>query len=601
MNFVSDKSYKLLQRMVIMFSLMLLCFLAIIIRLFYLQIIQADKYTKLSDKNRVALRMLAPSRGIIFDRNGVEIANNEQAFKAVIVAEQSPDVRGTLRKVDRILNLSENEKLNVINKLKKSRRFVPVKIKDFLSWEDVSAIELKIAELQGILIDESFIRNYPYNDYFAHVIGYVSAVSDKDKKNDPLLQMSDFKIGKSGVEQLYESDLRGKSGNLTLEVNALGRAMRNIDRQDPQNGKNIYLSIDSRLQKKAYELFGEQSGALVVMNVHTGEILAYASVPSFNPNIFVEGIDYNEWKDLLSNPKNPLVDKVSAGVYSPGSTFKMMTALAGLKSGVINMSTKVNCTGKFELGGQYFHCWKHSGHGPLTVVEALEHSCDVFFYDLALKVGIDEIASVAREFGLGENTDIGFLIEKNGIIPDKKWKMQRFGEKWQKGESVIAAIGQGYVGVTPLQLAVMVTRIANGKEKVKPTLLKTTSVPKFENLNISPSNIDIVKNGMYQVVNGEGGTAKGAYFNINGAKLAGKTGTTQVRRISMSERKKGIINDKDLPWNLRNHALFVGFAPYDNPQYAVAVVVEHGSSGSGVAAPIASQILQEAILLNSAE
>lgn len=602
MNRDNDKGRVLLHRALVMFAAMMFLLSVIVIRLFYLQILQADKYKTMSDDNRIASRILLPQRGIIYDRNGVELAANRQNFRAAIVAEQSPKISDTLNKIAKIIPMEEGDIKAVENNIFRNRRFVPVKIKENLDWETVAALQLHASELPGIVIDEGFVRSYPFGDKFSHLLGYLGSVSEKEKdKGDPLLMVPDFKIGKTGVEKIMEQKLRGKSGSSRLEVNAFGRVMKHIDKQDPAPGENVYLSVDSRLQKKAYELLGDESGAVVVMNVKTGEILAYVSAPSFDANLFTSGMNQKTWNELVSNPKNPMADKIIGGVYSPGSTFKMITAIAGLRTGQIAMNTKINCSGRFDLGNHAFHCWKHSGHGLLNVTEALERSCDIFFYELALKVGIDEIAKVAHEFGLGELSGLGFNIERQGIIPDKKWKMRAKGEPWHQGESVIAAIGQGYVAVTPMQLAIMTARIANGKEKVMPTFLKQSKKTKFEPLKESKAVMEIVRYGMYEVVNGENGTAKTAYFNINGAKIAGKTGTTQVRRISMKERQSGIIKDEKLPWKLRNHALFVGYAPYNDPLYAVAVVVEHGSSGSGVAAPIASKVLQEAILLNSAE
>ena len=601
MNRDSEKIRIFLKRSMEMLTIMAFAFLLIIVRLIYLQIIEADRYKMMSDKNRISLRILPPFRGGIYDRNGVELATNAQAFKVSVIPEQTPDLEEILHKLAEVISLDDAEISTVLTNARRTKKFMPIKIKDGLSWQDVSAIELHAADLPGVVVDEEFERRYKDGEYFAHILGYVGSVSkDDNKTSDPLLMLPDFKVGKSGVEKKFEDVLRGKSGNIKFEVNALGRMMKNIDREEPTTGENIYTSIDSRLQKKAYEAFGDESGALVLMNIHTGEVLAYVSVPSFDPNLFVEGMRYNTWNNLVSNPKDPLSDKVVSGVYSPGSTFKMMTALAGLNAGVINAENRVFCSGKFELGDHAFHCWKHSGHGSLNVVEALERSCDVYFYDLSLKVGIDSIAEVSREFGLGEVTGTGFDIEKTGVIPDKKWKQKKFGNNWRQGESVIASIGQGYVTVTPLQLAVMTARIANGKEKVVPSLIRLNKKPEFEPLKISTRHLNIVREGMYRVVNSSFGTAKRAAFYIHGAKMAGKTGTTQVRRISMKERMNGIIRDENLPWKLRNHALFVGYAPYDNPLYAVAVVVEHGSSGSSVAAPIASKVMQEAIILNSA-
>ena len=376
--------------------------------------------------------------------------------------------------------------------------------------------------------------------------------------------------------------------------------MKEIERKNGIEGKSLYLTIDSRLQKFAQDAFGDNSGAAVVLDVHSGEILAFVSVPSFDPNLFTKGISHADWNKLLNNERNPLTNKAISGQYSPGSTFKIVVALAALEAGVIDKNTTFDCTGSMKLGNHLFHCWKHSGHGEQNVVEALKNSCDIFFYEVALQLGIEKIADMARKLGMGKATNVGLDNEKDGLIPDEAWKMARYGEKWQQGESVIAGIGQGYVLATPLQLVTMVSRVVNGGYAVNPTFQKLDlqDKGKIRKINISRKNIEIVKQGMFEVVNSKKGTANTAQFDIDGIKMGGKTGTTQVRRITLEERRKGILKDEDLPWRLRNHALFVGYAPQDKPKYAVAVVVEHGSSGSGVAAPIASKILQEAIKLN---
>ena len=354
------------------------------------------------------------------------------------------------------------------------------------------------------------------------------------------------------------------------------------------------------MQQYAQDVFGSHSGAAVVLDVHSGEILAFVSVPSFDPNLFTTGISYEEWNKLLYDEKKPLINKVIAGRYSPGSTFKIAVALAALENKVVTKDKSFYCSGAMSLGNHKFHCWKHSGHGYQDMIDALKNSCDIYFYEVAMLLGIEKIADMARKLGLGDVTGITLYNEQKGLIPDQDWKLKKYKEKWQQGETVIAGIGQGYVQVTPLQLAVMTARVANGGYAVVPsfTKLNLKEKAKIKKLPISYENLEIVKRGMFEVVNVEKGTAVGSAFNINGMKMSGKTGTTQVRRISMKERQSGIIKDEDLPWNLRNHALFVGFAPHNKPKYAVAVVVEHGSSGSGVAAPIASKILQKAIELN---
>ncbi len=600
MNRDNDKGKVLIRRSLIMALIKFLLLMVIIARLYYLQVYQADRYKTLADENRISTRLLVPPRGIIFDRNGVTIASNQQNFQALIVAEQAPNVQETLDAFKKIMPLSEAEEERIKKDLKRNRSFVPIKIRDNLSWEEVSRIQLNVPDLPGIVIDEGLTRYYPFGAGMAHILGYVSSVSDKDVKDDPLLEVPGFKIGKSGIEKYLEKALRGESGNLKLEVNAYGRIMKEIERVDGIPGKDVQLTIDSRLQQKAFELFGEESGAAVLLDVHTGEILAFVSAPSFDPNMMTQGLSTEDWNALLHNERNPLTDKAISGQYSPGSTFKMIVALAALEAGVIKPETRTYCAGKMFLGNHAFHCWKKEGHGHLNVVEALQHSCDIFFYETAQKLGIEKIADMARRFGLGSKINIGLENEKAGLIPDKEWKLRRFGEPWQQGESLISGIGQGYILTTPLQLATMTARLVNGGYEIKPTFLKVSDgeKSKIKKIDVSPANLELIKEGMYAVVNKPGGTAWRSQFDYHGQRMGGKTGTTQVRRITMKERREGIKKESELPWRLRNHALFVGYAPHDNPKYAVAVLVEHGGGGSSVAAPLAGKILREAIMLD---
>ena len=498
--------------------------------------------------------------------------------------------------------LSDKEEARVRRDLKRYRRFVPIKLKEGLNWEEVSKILLATREMSGVVVDDGLSRSYPFGKQTAHVLGYVAAVSEDDlkKDNDPLLETPGFKIGKIGLEKRYEKTLRGKGGNLKLEVNAVGRIMKEIEREDGESGKPLYLTLDSRLQQKAYELFGEQSGAAVLMDVNSGEILTFISMPSYDSNDFVQGVSQDLYNVLLYDEKQPLINKAIAGRYSPGSTFKMMVALAALDAGVITKDTRVGCSGKINFGNHLFHCWKKPGHGALNVVEALQHSCDVFFYEVAHRVGIDKIAAMARRFGLGSQTALKFDDEKAGVIPDKAWKLANLGESWQGGETLIAGIGQGYVLTTPIQLAVMTARIANGGKMVEPSLTKVSpkKIAKYKDMGINPVHMALIKEGMCSVVNRPGGTALMSAFDYKGKKMCGKTGTTQVKRITMKERQTGIVRQEDTPWKYRNHALFVGYAPHDNPKYAVAVLVEHGGGGSSVAAPIASKLLKEALILD---
>ncbi len=602
MNRDNDKGKVLIGRTLVWVLIQFVLLLLIIARLYYLQVYQADQFSTMADENRISTRLLIPPRGVIVDRHQKVLAGNRQNFQAMIVAEQTASVQETLDRFKKIMPLSETEEERIKKDLKKYRRFVPIKIKDGLSWDDVSKVLLASPEMPGIIIDDGLSRYYPFGRQTAHVLGYVSSVSENDMKkdNDPLLGIPGFKIGKDGIEKQFEKKLRGAGGNLKLEVNALGRVMKEIERVDGTAGENLQLSIDTRLQQKAYELYGEESGAAVLMDVNSGEILAFVSTPSYDSNDFAQGVGGDFFRTLLNDEKSPLMNKAVAGLYSPGSTFKMVVALAALEAGIITKDSKVFCSGKTQLGNHLFHCWKKSGHGALNVVEALQHSCDIFFYDVAQKLGIEKIAAMARRFGLGLPTGIEAGGEKSGLIPDKKWRLERFGEPWQTGETLIAGIGQGYILTTPLQLAVMTARLVNGGREIRPTFVKPNAeqLKNIRRIAVNKNYLEIVKEGMCAVVNRPGGTAFASQFNYNGKRMCGKTGTTQVRRISMKERQSGIVKQEDLPWKYRNHALFVGYAPQDNPKYAVAVLVEHGGGGSTVAAPIGSKLLLEALKLD---
>lgn len=602
MNRDNDKGKVLIGRTLVWVLIQFVLLLLIIARLYYLQVYQADQFSTMADENRISTRLLIPPRGVIVDRHQKVLAGNRQNFQAMIVAEQTASVQETLDRFKKIMPLSEAEEERIKKDLKKYRRFVPIKIKDGLSWDDVSKVLLASPEMPGIIIDVGLSRYYPFGRQTAHVLGYVSSVSENDMKkdNDPLLGIPGFKIGKDGIEKQFEKKLRGAGGNLKLEVNALGRVMKEIERVDGTAGENLQLSIDTRLQQKAYELYGEESGAAVLMDVNSGEILAFVSTPSYDSNDFAQGVGGDFFRTLLNDEKSPLMNKAVAGLYSPGSTFKMVVALAALEAGIITKDSKVFCSGKTQLGNHLFHCWKKSGHGALNVVEALQHSCDIFFYDVAQKLGIEKIAAMARRFGLGLPTGIEAGGEKSGLIPDKKWRLERFGEPWQTGETLIAGIGQGYILTTPLQLAVMTARLVNGGREIRPTFVRPDAeqLKNIRRISVNKNYLEIVKEGMCAVVNRPGGTAFASQFNYNGKRMCGKTGTTQVRRISMKERQSGIVKQEDLPWKYRNHALFVGYAPQDNPKYAVAVLVEHGGGGSAVAAPIGSKLLLEALKLD---
>lgn len=590
----------LLKRSLVMFSINIFLIFVLLGRLYFLQIYEGDRYALLADNNRISKRLIAPPRGSINDRNGIELAANSQNFQALLIPEQVRNLNKTFAILTPILNLTDGDIERIKKDIARHRRFVPVKLKDNLSWEEVSTLMINNHQTPGVIIDEGLVRYYPFKQYTAHPLGYVGSVSEDDlqKSPAPLLQVPGFKIGKSGFEKTYDESLRGTEGFLASEVNAFGRIMREIEKKDGIKGQDLDLTIDIRLQKMAFDAFGKEAGAAVVLDVHTGEILAFVSTPSFDPNLFVDGISLKNWNTLLYDEKTPLTDKAVSGQYSPGSTFKIVVALAALEAGIITDQTTSFCSGKMQLGNHLFHCWRHTGHGRLNVVEAIKNSCDIFFYETALKVGIERIAAMSHKLGLGEIYDLGLENQKAGVIPDKKWKREKLKAAWQQGETVIAGIGQGYVLVTPIQLATMLARVVNGGYDVTPTFIKTDTPPELHSLNLKKANLDIVKQGMFEVVNGIGGTAARAKLKLKGIQMGGKTGTTQVRRISLQERATGIKRDEDLPWKYRNHAWFMAYAPHDNPKYAVAVIVEHGRSGSGVAAPIASKILEAAIKLD---
>ena len=596
----NNKLRPLLQRSLIIFSINIFVFFILIGRLYYLQIYLGEKYTLLSDTNRISKRMVIPPRGIINDRSGIELAKNNQIFQAMIIPEEVKNLDNLLSNITPILNLSNNDIQRIKKDISRYKKNLPIKIKDNLSWEELSTLMINNHLYPGLFIEEGLTRHYPYKKYTAHPLGYVGSVSQSDLQNSdtPLLQVPGFKIGKSGFEKTFDSSLRGTEGIITYEVNAYGRIMREIEKQDGIQGNDLDLTIDIRLQQIAYDAFGKQSGAAIVLDIHTGEILALVSVPSFDANLFVDGISIKNWNNLLYDEKKPLNNKAISGLYSPGSTFKIAVALAALDEGIIDINSQTYCSGKMKLGNHLFHCWRHSGHGKQNVIDAIKNSCDIFFYEVALKLGIEKISQISHMLGLGEIQDLKLENQKKGVIPNKQWKQENLKSPWQQGETVIAGIGQGYVLVTPIQLATMLARVVNGGYEITPTLIKKDTYEKPQKLKIKQSSIDIVKQGMFEVVNGIGGTATSAKPKNKNIVIAGKTGTTQVRRISLKERQKGIIKDEDLPWKYRNHAWFMAYAPHNSPKYVVVVIAEHGGSGSAVAAPIASKILEETIKLD---
>ncbi|GHU05242.1 peptidoglycan glycosyltransferase [Alphaproteobacteria bacterium] len=574
--------------------------------MYYLQGGQGERYAVLSDGNRISMRLLAPSRGLILDRHGRPMAVNRQNSRVSIISERVRGLDATLSMLSNIISIGDHDRARILREIRRNgrRRFIPVTVRENLSWEDVARIELNIPDLSGVMTDVGQSRDYPLANLGAHLLGYVAAVDEKDKEGqtDPLLDLPGFRIGKAGVEKVYDMALRGKGGSARVEVNNVGRTIRELESDEGESGGNLFLTIDLDLQQYASERLGEESGAAVVMDVGNGEVLAMASTPSFDPNDFSRGLSAAKWKELNSDPRAPLRNKATSGQFPPGSTFKVVTALAALESGLVKADTRVSCSGHVDLGGVLFHCWKRSGHGSVDMHQGLKYSCDVYFYEIARRIGYERIAEMAKRFGLGEATGIDLPSESPGLIPNRAWKRAVLKQPWVPGDNLNNAIGQGYVQATPLQLAVMTARIASGGLKVAPHLardwiegdeISPRAAPVWPSLGVSAASLAVVRGGMSGVVNEPDGTAYRSRIVDQAMAMAGKTGSAQVRRISMREREGGVKRNESLPWALRDHALFIGYAPLVDPRFACSVVVEHGGGGSVVAAPICRDILIE--------
>lgn len=595
----TDRYRSFTRRMMVLGGLKVGLLSTLAARLYYLQVVESAKYTMLAEENRISLRLIAPSRGPITDRFGVPLAMNQQNYRVVVVSERTKNIPETLDKISQIVPLTDGDRRRVLREVQRKRRFVPVTVRENLTWEQVATLEMNMPDLPGASIDVGEIRYYPFAEATAHILGYVGAVSEAELNGDPVLSLPGFRIGKGGLEKFHEKNLRGTAGTSQLEVNAVGRVIRELSRDEGQPGREVQLTIDIGLQQFCQKrLAEEQSAAAVVMDVHTGAIYALASHPTYDPNQFTMGISAELWEELLSNPTTPLTNKAVAGQYPPGSTFKPVVALAALEAGLVGPRHTVHCPGWMELGDHRFHCWKKHGHGSVDMVAALRDSCDVFFYDLARRLGVDRIAEMAQRFGMGHASGLDLPHERPGLIPTREWKKRALNATWTQGESLIASIGQGYVLATPMQLATMTCRLANGGFAVKPHLTKqvkgvTTETTAWPGLGVKKENLDVVLAGMNAVTNVQGGTAFKARITEPGFEMAGKTGSAQVRRITMAERSTGVKKNEQLPWRERDHALFIAFAPVHAPRYAIGVIVEHGGGGSAVAAPVARDIMLE--------
>ncbi len=614
------------RRMFIISAAKAVVVFGIVGRLISLQINESKKYKTLSDKNRFREWKFSPPRGLIKDYFGREIASNKQVYQLHIVPENSENLQVLLFRLKNILKLSEKDLSKIKKKISTQKPWDPVIISDNLTWSEFSRINLFLHELQGAEPVVSVARLYS-EPSSAHIVGYVSRASKKDLQNKDYLKnriATGTRVGKTGLENKLDSEVIGDVGYKRYEVNAFGKRIKEISINPGKAGKNFRTTLDLETQELASNLLKGKSGSVCVMDIYRGDIVTMVSSPIFDPNHFVHGIDKKNWNKLIKHRDKPLINKAISGLYPPGSTIKLLSAISALENDVFNPKTTINCTGSIELYGEKFHCWKKKGHGYMDMREGMKQSCDVYFYEVARILGIDRLSETAKSFGLGKIVVDGFIEERSGVVPDTKWKKKNIGKNWYLGETLHAGIGQGYWQTTPLQLCLMTSQIANGGYKIEPRLIldknqndkfsgleqfivdKKTydedvvslhefiSRFKYKSLFRNPENIKFVKDALFGATNEPGGTSYGSRITKKEFIFAGKTGTSQVKRFTARQRELEIKNE-DLPYEERDHALFVAFAPYHEPRYSISVVVEHGGSGSKSAAPIAKKVIQKVL------
>ena len=631
-----DSSFRKLntinRRMFIISAAKVVVFTGIIARLFSLQINENTKYLTLSDKNRLREWRLPPIRGQFLDYFGNVIAGNLKVYQLHVVPEQVENFKYLMLRLKDILKLNDKEFSKIIKKKNSQKSWETLIISENLSWEQFSKINFYLHELVGAKPVLSVARNYPFNKTFTHVLGYVAEASENDLLNNEIIKnnyVPGLRVGKIGLEKTFENDLLGTNGVQRYEVNAYGKRINQLDHKEGEKGKNITLTLDTEVQKLSNELLAEKSGSISVMNIYTGEIIAMHSSPSFNPNLFLYGISIKDWKEIRENPLKPLLNKTVSGLYSPGSTIKPLVALSALENDVITPNQKVRCTGKMEMYGHTYHCWKEKGHGVMDLRNGIKQSCDIYFYETARKLGVDRLNLTALKFGLGNTVLKGTLAnEKKGLVPSTKWKKDNLGYGWVLGETLITGIGQGYIQTTPLQLCLMTAQLANGGfeiypkitvdknqeslEKIKYRMAKNVSQQKekeyasprrrFEKLfNIerkenrplfrNPENVKFVLEAMFGSTNEVMGTSYSSRIEDPKYQFAGKTGTSQVKKITEEARELD-LHISQIPYEERDHALYIAFGPYNNPRYAVSIIIEHGGSGSSAAAPIAKKLFK---------
>lgn len=544
-------------------------------RMAWISVAENEKYSLLSESNRVNLTLVPPRRGWIIDRNGKPLANNRTDFRVDIIPQRIVDADATVGHLAQLLQLPPDEVDRVREEIEKSAGFQPVQVADKLTYDQYAAISVRLPDLPGVAPSQGFSRNYPAGATVGHLLGYVGAATAEDykKRKDPLLITPGFKVGKDGLEKAFDLRLTGKPGAKRVEVTARGKVVRELTTRPDSPGETIKLTIDAGLQEYAGRRLATQSGSVVVIDCHNGDVLALASMPSFDPNSFSDGISHLEYEMLSKDDHVPLRNKTLQGLYPPGSTVKPMVALALLEAGVSPAET-VNCPGAIRVGNTLFHCHKKRGHGPLNMRGAIAQSCDIYFYQMAQRIGMDRIANMARRVGMGQRFDLPFPSQSYGTVPDPAWKERKYNQKWQVYDTVNATIGQGYMLINPLQMAVMAARLATGRQ-LMPNFLFGAHRPAPQPVGVLEEHLVTIRDAMSAVVNG-GGTGAAARSSIPGVMIAGKTGTAQVRRITMNERAGGVRGNAGLPFKLRDHALFQGFAPFDNPRYAISCIIEHG-------------------------
>ena len=616
-DFSVKKIHTINRRMFIIGTAKFIIFTGIIVRLFSLQIKDNKKYSTLSDKNRLREWRLPPIRGEFLDYFDNVIAGNNRVYELHVIPEQVEDFRYLIVRLKEILNLTNSQFEKIIKQKNQQKPWETLIVSKNLTWEQFSKVNHYLYDLVGAKPVISVSRNYPYDESYTHVLGYVSEASENDILNNQSIKdnlVPGLKVGKTGLEKSFEDQLIGTNGIQRYEVNAYGKRINQVDQIDGLKGNTIKLTLDTEIQKKSAELLRGMAGSINVMDIYTGDIIAMQSSPSFDPNLFIFGISQDDWQLIRNNPLKPLVNKSLSGLYSPGSTFKPMVALSALENNIITKNFKVNCTGKTEMYGQTYHCWKEKGHGVVNLKEAMKQSCDTYFYEIARKLGVDRLRETSIKFGLGDKVlDKTFNNEKKGLVPDTKWKKNNLGKGWVLGETLITGIGQGYIQTTPLQLCLMTAQLANGGFKIYPKItinekdktaieikelmnegqdfLESFGNDQYTKLFDKKENIELIRNSMFASTNEIRGTSYSSRIEDPKYQFAGKTGTSQVKRITEAERELDLAT-KDIDYKNRDHALFIAFGPFKNPRYALSIVIEHGGSGSSVAAPLAKELFK---------